>query len=108
MALPRWLAILCLLALVALTVRPIAAKAFDVRPDPAKMTIVGLPDGGHYCVVSSACAAMSPASTGIDFPHDSLLLVVAGIFFSLFLVTTRLTPGITLPLASPPPRLTAG
>ena len=108
MALPRWLAIVCLLALAALTVRPIAAKAFDVRPDPEKITIVGLPDGGRYCVVSSACATMSPASTGIDFPHDSLLLAAGGIFLALFLVTTRLTAGVTLPPASPPPRLIAG
>ena len=108
MPLPRWLVIVCLLALAALTIRPIAARAFDVRPDPEKITIVGLPDGGHYCVVSSACATMSPASTGIDFPHDSLLLVAGGIFLTLFVVTTRLTAGVTLPLASPPPRLIAG
>ena len=104
MMLPRWLALLCLVALAGLTIRPIVARALDVRPDPDEVTIVGLRDGSHYCVVSSACATMSPVATGIDLPHDALLLVMGGIMMALFFVSTRLPGGIILSLASPPPR----
>jgi hypothetical protein len=101
------LPVICLLALFALSAKPIAARAFHVRPDPDAIEIVGLLEGGHVCVTVSPCASITPASAGIDFPHDGLTFLVVGVLIPVFLVVRPRTAGVSLTIASPPPRRSA-
>jgi hypothetical protein len=97
--------VLALLTLAGLTVRPAAARVLHVHPNPEDVTIVGLPNGGHYCVVTSACDTMTPSSIPMDVYQPELLLILSGFVFAV-IVTRRLAAASpVLLLLSPPPRL---
>jgi hypothetical protein len=73
--------LLALLALGSLALRPLAADVLDVGPAPQEMKIVGLADGGHYCIVNSACDALTTTGIGLDTLHGGFLLLLLGVVF---------------------------
>jgi hypothetical protein len=99
------LSVLALLTLAALTIRPAAARALHVHPNADEMTIVGLPNGGHYCVVTSVCDTMTPSSIPMDLFKPALLLVFGGFVFAVAVTRRRVAASPALLLSSPPPRL---
>jgi hypothetical protein len=102
----RLVAIICLVALGALSFRPAAARVLQIHPDPAETTIIGLPDGGHYCVISSVCATLTASSVGLDFPHDVSPLVISGLVFVVLATSMRVLSSTAVAFSSPPPRQT--
>lgn len=98
---------MALLTLTALMVRPIAADIAGVSSDPAQIEIVGLLDGGHLCLVDSACDTMTPSSIGLDFTPTPFTFAVAGILI-LLTVVSRLSASTMIPAPkNPPPRFVA-
>jgi hypothetical protein len=101
------LGLLALLGLTALTIDPIAARAFHDRPPPQEMKIVGTPNGSHYCVIANACDTATPSAMGMAQLQNSAPLVLTGLTLAIALAAaTPLSPSV-LRIASPPPRYLA-
>lgn len=99
------LATLPLLAVFCLVGRPIADAALNIPPDPAEVTIVGLPDGSHLCYVASDCESVLVTSFGIDRPDTTIALGLGGTR-TMTAWSPQLAPEQpTLGIALPPPRL---
>src|SRR5690349_13413205 len=97
-------AILVLIALLALSVRPIAVRAFGISPDPQDLKIVAQPGGGH-CFIMSACDTITPNSIGMDAIPATLPLLVSLAVFTIAVVTRRTTYSVGLEYTNPPPRI---
>ncbi len=95
--------ILALLTLAGLSIRPAAARAFDIHPTPRDVT-AGLPDGSHLCVVASSCDTIAPTSVPMDVFQPQLLLILSGIVFTIVLTRLRPVDSVDLSLTTPPPR----
>ncbi len=98
------LALVALLAVVTIQLRPIGVAVFHVRPAPADITIVGTADGGHICEVTSDCQTVTPTHIGMNVDHILPLFFGAPAILLLLLAATSMRATLFFSLLKPPPQ----
>lgn len=100
-------ALVALLSLSSLILRPIGMEVAGVGVDPRSIEIVGTEDGGHICKVKSDCVSITVSGLGL-YTLSTLTTVLAATLTILVsaVFTSRHRPFV-LNLLKPPPQAAA-
>ncbi len=100
-------ALVALVSLSSLILRPIALEFAGVGVDPRSIEIVGTEDGGHICKVKSDCMSVTVSGLGL-YTISMFTAVLAATFMFLVPATSGLRSfSYVFSLLKPPPQFAA-